>query len=204
MNETLLALGLVGVLIPSVILHEVAHAWTADRFGDPTARHAGRVTLNPLRHIDPFGTIALPVVLALVAPFIIGFAKPVPVQPGNLRNPRPHMLIVALAGPATNFGLAAIAVVVFRAIRPDDHSVLWYALALMMVVNIVLGLFNLLPIPPLDGSAIIDFVLPVKWLGGWYRIRPYTLVVFLGVAIFGRSYLEPILGWAVDVWEAQQ
>ncbi len=204
MSETLLRLTLVAVLIPSVVLHEIAHGWVADRFGDPTARNAGRISLNPIRHVDPFGTLVLPIMLAMTAPFVVGYAKPVPVQPANLRNPRLHMLLVAFAGPASNFAIALAAIAAFRVIRPEDQSTLWFVLALTSVVNVVLGIFNLLPIPPLDGSAIIEFVLPTRWLPGWFRVRRYSFVLLLGFFLFFRSSLDPIFEWAVDLWRAQQ
>jgi len=203
-SETALALSLVAVLIPSVILHEVAHGWVADQLGDDTARRAGRISLNPLRHIDPFGTVLLPLVLALVAPFVIGYAKPVPVATARLNRPRRDPLLVALAGPATNLSLAALAIVVFRVVRPESETVLWWVLAIVTVVNVVLGLFNLLPIPPLDGSALIEFALPDRWRPIWYRLRLYTLPVFLVVLLLFRDFLDPIFQWAVDLWRAQQ
>lgn len=204
MSETALAVSLVAVLIPSVILHEVAHGWVADMLGDDTARRAGRISLNPMRHIDPFGTVLLPLFLALVAPFVIGYAKPVPVAMTRLNRPRRDPLLVALAGPATNLSLAGLAIVVFRVARPEAETVLWWVLAIVTVVNVVLGLFNLLPIPPLDGSALIEFTLPVRWRPVWYRVRMYTLPVFLVVLILFRDLLDPIFNWAVDLWRAQQ
>ncbi len=204
MSETALAVSLVAVLIPSVILHEVAHGWVADMLGDDTARRAGRISLNPMRHIDPFGTVLLPLFLALVAPFVIGYAKPVPVVMTRLNRPRRDPLLVALAGPATNLSLAGLAIVVFRVARPEAETVLWWVLAIVTVVNVVLGLFNLLPIPPLDGSALIEFTLPVRWRPVWYRVRMYTLPVFLVVLILFRDLLDPIFKWAVDLWRAQQ
>ena len=204
MSETWLRLSLVAVLIPSVVLHEIAHGWVADHFGDPTARNAGRISLNPIRHVDPFGTLVLPIMLAIAAPFVVGYAKPVPIQPAKLRNPRFHMLLVALAGPASNFAIALSAVAVFRVVRPEDQSTLWFVLALISIVNVVLGLFNLLPIPPLDGSAIIDFMLPTRWLRSWFQIRRYSFVLLLGFFLFFRSSLNPMFEWAVDLWEAQQ
>ena len=204
MSETALAVSLVAVLIPSVILHEVAHGWVADMLGDDTARRAGRISLNPMRHIDPFGTVLLPLFLALVAPFVIGYAKPVPVVMTRLNRPRRDPLLVALAGPATNLSLAGLAIVVFRVARPEAEIVLWWVLAIVTVVNVVLGLFNLLPIPPLDGSALIEFTLPVRWRPVWYRVRMYTLPVFLVVLILFRDLLDPIFKWAVDLWRAQQ
>jgi Zn-dependent protease len=203
-SETALAVSLVAVLIPSVILHEVAHGWVADMLGDDTARRAGRISLNPMRHIDPFGTVLLPLFLALVAPFVIGYAKPVPVVMTRLNRPRRDPLLVALAGPATNLSLAGLAIVVFRVARPEAETVLWWVLAIVTVVNVVLGLFNLLPIPPLDGSALIEFTLPVRWRPVWYRVRMYTLPVFLVVLILFRDLLDPIFKWAVDLWRAQQ
>lgn len=204
MTETLLALGLVAVLIPSLVIHEFAHAWTADMLGDPTPRNAGRISFNPVRHVDPFGTLVLPIVMALVAPFVIGYARPVMIMPGNLRNPRLHSVVVALAGPASNFALAGLGIIAFRLLRPADDTFFWFAFALVIVVNVVLGIFNMLPIPPLDGSALIDAMLPNRYLGVWYRIRPFTIVLVFAMVIFFRGSLEPILLWAVDLWEAQQ
>ncbi len=204
MSDAYFTAGLIAVMMPSLVLHEIAHAWTADLFGDPTARRAGRITLNPLRHIHPFGTVVLPIVLALVAPFVIGFAKPVPVVLSNLRNPRLHSLIVALAGPISNFSLAGAALIVFQVFRPDRYSFVWHMLALVTVVNVVLALFNLLPIPPLDGSAIIDFLVPSRFRRTWFGIRNYGFFVLLVVMFWFRSSLDPLVQWAVDVWQAQQ
>lgn len=204
MTDVYLALALVGVMMPSLIIHEIAHAWTADYFGDPTARRAGRITLNPLKHMDPIGTVVLPVALALVAPFVIGFAKPVPVVPTNLRRPRLHSLLVALAGPGSNFALAAAAMLVFQIVRPEREAILWYVLALTAVVNVVLGLFNMLPIPPLDGSAIIEFAIPMRWRPAWYRVRMFGFFILLGVFLMFRSALDPIFEWAIRLWQVQQ
>ena len=204
MSDTALALALVAVLIPSVVLHEVAHGLAADRLGDDTARRAGRLSLNPIRHVDPFGTVMLPVAMALVAPFVIGYAKPVPVIPSRLGSPRRDSLLVALAGPGMNFVLGAAAIVVFRIARPEESTIPWFVLALIAVVNIALGLFNLLPIPPLDGSAIIEFVIPDRYRPVWYRIRLYTLPVLLVVLLLFRDLLDPIFDWAIDLWRAQQ
>ena len=204
MTGTQIAFLLVGVLIPSVILHEVAHGWVADRLGDDTARVAGRLSLNPLRHIDPFGTILLPVMMALFSPIVLGYAKPVPVVISRLRKPRRGALLVSLAGPATNGALAIIAIVAFRAFRPAEESVLWYVLALFSVVNVVLGLFNLLPFPPLDGAAIIEFVLPDRARRHWYRLRPYAPHSSSGGPAEISGPLGSIFEWAVDLWRAQQ
>lgn len=204
MSDTAIALSLVAVLIPSVILHEIAHGWVADMLGDDTARKAGRISLNPVRHVDPFGTVMLPVVLALVAPFVIGYAKPVPVAIDQLNRPRRDALLVALAGPASNFVLGGLGIFVFRLTRPDQGSVVWFVLAIVAVVNIALGLFNLLPIPPLDGSALIEFALPSRWRPVWYRLRLYTLPVLLVVLLLFRNALDPIFGWAIELWRAQQ
>ena len=135
MSDTALALSLVAVLIPSVILHEIAHGWVADLLGDDTARRAGRISLNPVRHVDPFGTLMLPLMLALVAPFVIGYAKPVPVAMNRLNRPRRDALLVALAGPATNFAIGGLAIIVFRLTRPEQGSKVWLVMAIVAVVN---------------------------------------------------------------------
>jgi Zn-dependent protease len=176
-------------LIVAIILHEISHGVVAYGFGDETAKRAGRLTLNPIPHVDPFGSIVLPVFGALTHLPVIGWAKPVPVNPAQLRNRRRDMLIVSLAGPTTNFILAAIAAVVARW---QFHSVQgvfsnWGQLPLRVLiplvfaeVNLFLGIFNFLPIPPLDGASLVERVLPESWLPHWYRFRPYgILVLFL-------------------------
>jgi len=183
-----------GCLVVAVILHEISHGVVALWFGDDTAKRAGRLTLNPVPHIDPFGSIILPAMGALTGLPIIGFAKPVPVNPARLRNPRRDMLFVSLAGPATNFLLMGIAAVVVRQMLRDggflgaDISSEGADLAVQIlfafaVVNLFLGLFNLLPIPPLDGSALIERVLPREWLPGWQRFRPYGFLVLMLLVI---------------------
>jgi Zn-dependent protease len=174
-------------LVVAIILHEISHGVVAYAFGDNTAKEAGRLTLNPIPHIDPFGSIFLPVLGALTHAPVIGWAKPVPVNPARLHNQRRDMLIVSLAGPTTNFALAFVAAVVARTqfhvsgsffIRDLPAPVL--VPLLFAEVNLFLGVFNFLPIPPLDGAALIERVLPREWLPGWYKFRPFgILVLFL-------------------------
>lgn len=187
-------------LVAAVILHEISHGVVALWFGDDTAKRAGRLTLNPVPHVDPFGSLILPAMGALTGLPVIGWAKPVPVNPSHLRDPRRHMLLVSLAGPATNFALMAIAAVVARALfssvvgpfRQFDDLPLGIRFALIFaVVNLFLGLFNLLPIPPLDGSALIERVLPATALGTWHRFRPYGILV-LFVLIFSTNVVSRI------------
>jgi Zn-dependent protease len=182
-------------LVVAVILHEVAHGVVALWFGDDTARRAGRLTLNPVPHIDPFGSILLPALGAIAQIPVLAFAKPVPVDPSRLRNPRRDMLTVSLAGPAMNLLLMLAAAVVARALASDVGPVvrildlpLAVQIALVFaVVNLFLGLFNLLPIPPLDGSALLERVLPRAWLPAWHRFRPYGIVV-LFLAVFSLGF----------------
>ncbi len=167
-------------LMTSVILHEISHGIVALWFGDDTAKRAGRLTLNPIPHIDPFGSIVLPALGALSGLPIFGYAKPVPVSPNRLRNPRRDMLAVSLAGPASNFTLLVIFAVLTRALYHSHASLTWVDLAFSFaVVNLLLGLFNLLPIPPLDGSAIFERMMPRQWLPTWYKFRPYGLLVLM-------------------------
>jgi Zn-dependent protease len=176
-------------LVVAIILHEISHGAIAFLLGDDTAKRAGRLTLNPIPHIDPFGSIVLPVFGALAGVPVIGWAKPVPVNPARLRGGRRDMLLVSLGGPTTNFALAAIAAVVAHTqFHRDGADVVFFAdLPLRVLipflfaeVNLFLGVFNFLPIPPLDGAALIERVLPRDWLPGWSRFRPYgILVLFL-------------------------
>jgi Zn-dependent protease len=194
-----------GGLIIAIILHEVSHGVVANFLGDPTAKEAGRLTLNPLPHIDPFGSIVIPLLGALTQLPVIGWAKPVPVNPARLHNRRRDMLIVSLAGPVTNFSLAIVAALFARSqfhangasfiVIVDLPKPVLVPL-LFAEVNLFLGVFNFLPIPPLDGAALIERVLPHAWLPNWYRFRPYGILVLFLLAlrtnILGRLF-QPFL-----------
>lgn len=190
-----------GCLFFAIILHEISHGVVALWFGDDTAKRAGRITLNPIPHIDPFGSIVLPAILTISGFGAFGWAKPVPVDPTKLRNPRREMLFVGLAGPLSNFALMVLSAVAARAAygaytgsasRIADLPLVIQVLLFFALANLVLGLFNLLPIPPLDGSSLIERILPDRWLPAWYRIRPYGIVVLLLVGlstnVFGRLF----------------
>jgi Zn-dependent protease len=190
-----------GCLIVAVILHEVSHGLVASWFGDDTARRAGRLTLNPIPHIDPMGSIILPAIGAILHVPVIAWAKPVPVNPNRMHNPRRDMLAVGLAGPTTNLLLMAVAAIAARALyHPafgvntiDDLPLGVEILFLFALVNLFLAVFNLLPIPPLDGSALIERVLPEQWLPGWYRFRPYGMLLLL-LLVFYTGFLSDIIG----------
>jgi Zn-dependent protease len=184
-----------GCLVVAVILHEISHGVVALWFGDDTAKKAGRLTLNPVPHIDPFGSIVLPAMGALTGIPVIAWAKPVPVNPNQLRNPRRDMLFVGLVGPFSNFVLMFAAAFAARALFPDpvsrfgiiftaDQPLGFRLLLSFATVNLFLGVFNFLPIPPLDGSSLLERVLPEKWLPGWYRFRPYGILVLFALVFF--------------------
>ncbi|MGH9119841.1 MAG: site-2 protease family protein [Acidimicrobiales bacterium] len=170
---------LMAAVIPSIILHEVSHGVVANAFGDDTAKRAGRITLNPIKHVDPFGTLILPALLAFSGLPAFGWAKPVPVNPRRLRRPRQQTLYVSLAGPLTNFVLAGLLAVVYRGWGANTDG--WFGDVVFVagLLNIVLGLFNLLPIPPLDGSAIIERFLPERWWPSYLRLRRYSFVLLV-------------------------
>ena len=185
-------------LIAAIILHEISHGLVAFVLGDDTAKQAGRLTLNPVPHIDPFGSIFLPVLGALTHLPVVGWAKPVPVNPARLRNGRRDLLLVSLAGPGSNFALAAVAAFVARSQFHSDGATFIVVTGLPMrvlvpllfaEVNLFLGLFNFLPIPPLDGAALVERVLPRDWLEGWYRFRPYGIVV-LFLLVFSTDVMS--------------
>lgn len=191
-------------LIPSVILHEVSHGVAALAFGDDTAKRAGRLTLNPIAHVDPFGTLILPAMLALLTQGAVsfGYAKPVPVNVRRLRHPRNHGLLVSVAGPVVNIVLALAAALVLGAMgvqpfdRPDNFEHFVYLLG---VVNVVLAVFNLLPIPPLDGSAFVERVLPARSWEGYLRFRQYSMGLLL-IVVFVLP-LEKLFDPAIELWE---
>jgi Zn-dependent protease len=212
-------------LLFAMVLHEYAHGWVANRYGDPTARLAGRLTLNPLAHIDPFGTVILPLLcLLLPGGFFIGWAKPVPINAARLRNPRRDMALVAAAGPAMNLLLAVASALLFRMLLSADPSVASYlgpqreeapphtlsslillplaAMSLYSVlINVLLMIFNLLPIPPLDGGRILSCVLPSKSAFALARLEPYGMMIILGLIVFDPQLhlLHTVTGTLVDM-----
>jgi Zn-dependent protease len=180
-------------LLFAITFHEAAHAFAAHRLGDDTAFELGRVSFNPLKHIDPFGTIILPAMLLLShSPFLFGYAKPVPVKFENLRNPRLDMVWVALAGPVTNIVLALAAALAFHALplAPAD-SAQWIAdnLKNALVINVVLAVFNMLPIPPLDGGRVAVGLLPRFLAYPLSRLEPFGMLILIGFLI-----LLPLVG----------
>lgn len=188
-------------MILAIVFHEVAHGWMARALGDPTAAEAKRLSLNPLRHVDPFGTIILPGLLKLTGAPVFGWAKPVPVDFRRLRNPRWGMVAVAAAGPGINFILAAVAAVgLGLLVRATDYSaepglaLLFLAdnLRNFLIVNLFLGTFNLLPIPPFDGSRIVMGLLPAPLARVYGKIEPYGLIVVFAILVI-LPYLAPEL-----------
>ena len=187
MTETiLLAAILIPCLIIAIVFHEVAHGWTALALGDPTAKEKRRLSLNPIRHVDPIGTLLVPGALALFGGPIFGWAKPVPVRGDRLRDPRFGMVAVAAAGPATNLVLAFIGALVFGAVSgtiiasggtPPDW--LLSAGGMFILINVFLALFNLLPIPPFDGSHIVGGLLPPKWAANWQKLQSMGMLFFI-------------------------
>ncbi|MBI3232130.1 MAG: site-2 protease family protein [Candidatus Doudnabacteria bacterium] len=185
------------ILIFSAIVHEVAHGLMAEKLGDSTARDQGRITLNPIPHIDPFGSIALPLLLLAVgSPIVFGAAKPVPVNFNNLRNPKSGMALVALAGPLSNFLLAILFVIPIR--LGLTNSVSLPILLKGILINIILGTFNLIPIPPLDGSKILAALAPNEWMHKILSLERYgylLVLIFLMFGILDRILLPVIMGF---------
>ena len=197
--------------MPSIILHEVSHGWAALSFGDDTAKRAGRLTLNPIAHIDPFGTILLPLLMSAIGFGVFGYAKPVPVNPRRMRDPRNQSLYTSLAGPAMNLAIALLAAVVLRVLRPDGFSFrsldgfLEEPLYLQIVVyvglvNVLLAVFNLIPLPPLDGSAVIERFLPHRYWRPYLQLRRYSMFVLIGVLVLAPRAFSGVLSWAIRQW----
>jgi Zn-dependent protease len=198
------------VLIPSIILHEISHGVVALAFGDDTAKRAGRLTLNPAKHVDPVGTILVPAVLSLSGLGAYGWAKPVPVNTNRLRSPRNHTVIVSLVGPLTNFALAALLGLIFALTTPEllrqelhliyasggeafPPGLLSQILFIGGFANIVLGVFNLIPCPPLDGAAVLERFIPAHALPEYYRLQPLLMFLpFLLILIFHNAFSDLI------------
>lgn len=183
------------VLIMSVVIHEVSHGFMAEYFGDKTARYAGRLTLNPIKHLDFFGSIFLPAILILThAPFLFGWAKPVPYNENNLSNKKWGTIAVASAGVLANFFIAILFSLIIRFSFNLELSANFYTITSIIVfVNLALGIFNLIPIPPLDGSKILFSILPYSFSSMISFMEQYALVLLLIFIIFFSDYLQPIL-----------
>ena len=184
-------------LLFAITVHEVAHGWMAKQFGDPRAQRLGRLTLNPLKHIDPLGTVVVPIILLLLGGFIFGWAKPVPVSWGNLRHPKRDMAIVAAAGPGANLVMALFWAVVAR-IGVEFGTSSWVGLPMQYMgqfgieINAVLMILNLLPIPPLDGGRVAVGLLPGPWAWQLSRIEPFGFFILL--ALLATHVLGAIIG----------
>jgi len=199
------------VILFALSVHESAHAWMANRCGDPTAKNLGRITLNPIPHIDLFGTIIFPVMLAIIGAPVFGWAKPVPVQIYNMRNPRRGNLYVSAAGPVSNFLLAIICIILFKILKGagvfqlspfiDQLHPVALTLFYAIIINICLAIFNLIPIPPLDGSGIVESTLKGRALYYFDRIRPYGFLILLMIIYFNilDRIAAPILSGVIRI-----
>ena len=186
-----ISLWIVPILV-AIVFHEVAHGAVAYRLGDPTAAQAGRLTLNPIAHVDPLGSVIVPLVLLISnAPMLFGWAKPVPVNYALLRNPKRDMVLVAAAGPATNLLLAVVSALALHGLKalwtPETSDTLTQSVFLPLatmaqygvLMNVFLCAFNLLPIPPLDGGRVLTGLLPLPWAQQFARLEPYGMLVIL-------------------------
>jgi Zn-dependent protease len=202
------------VIIPSLILHEIAHGWVANLCGDDTAKRAGRLSLNPIRHIDPVGTLILPAIMMVSTGFLFGWAKPVPVDNRRLRSPRNQGVLVALAGPFANLLLVGVAALVFRTVYAHTLYTLGTTPSVLLRVfyyaglgNLILAFYNLVPLPPLDGSVLIERLLPARWWPGYLRVRqhmlPALIVLFLlliWINVGGESLATHLFNGIQTLW----
>lgn len=189
------------ILIFSAVLHEIMHGVVADKLGDPTARIMGRLTLNPIPHLDPLMSIALPALLVFTgSPVIFGAAKPVPIQPHHFRDPKKDMALTALAGPLTNLFIALVAGIIFRILFPGElvltylyggalaqlssNFFLGFILGLTIYLNLMLAIINLIPIPPLDGSKVLAAVLPDEIAATYLSIQQYGIFILFALLLF--------------------
>ncbi len=179
----------------SIVIHEVMHGFAAEYFGDDTAREEGRLTLNPLKHLDLFGSIILPAFLILTkAGFLFGWAKPVPYNPNNLRDLKWGTFWVAISGVLANFFIALVFGLIIRFSLPYNFSIAFYnILSLIVMVNLSLAIFNLVPIPPLDGSKILFSLLPRSFYPYLILLEQYSLIVLLVFVVFLSNYLYPVM-----------
>jgi Zn-dependent protease len=211
------------VLIPSIILHEISHGVVALAFGDDTAKRMGRLNLNPLRHIDPVGTLLVPAILSLSGLGAFGWAKPVPVSTNRLRSPRNHTVLVSLVGPLTNIALAALFGLAFVLTTPLDvrqtvaqvgglgqystgqfipPTLLGQILLIGGIANIVLAIFNLIPCPPLDGASVLERFIPVRLLPEYYRLQPVLMFLPFILILLFRNEWSQLIGHLINWWSS--
>ncbi|MBI3305522.1 site-2 protease family protein [Candidatus Nomurabacteria bacterium] len=192
----------IAVLVMSIVIHEVAHGFMAEYFGDNTARNEGRLTLNPIKHLDFFGSVLLPVLLVLShSPFLFGWAKPVPYNPDNLSNRKWGSLAVASAGVLSNFAIAIIFGLIIR--FTSDASLpagFYFITSIIVVVNLALATFNLVPIPPLDGSKILFSFLPESAFNFIINYERYSLILLLVFIVLFSKYLIPVLAFLFSLF----
>lgn len=197
-----LAVWVVPVLF-AITVHEVAHGWVANHYGDPTARMMGRLTLNPVKHIDPVGTVLVPGMMLLLGGIVFGWAKPVPVNQDNLRDPRKHMMVVAAAGPGANLVMAVLwALVIWLGVAVSGfNDSIGFGIQYMgfagVTINVVLMVLNMVPVPPLDGSRVVSGLLPPKVAWQYNQIEPYGLIIVLVLLVTGVLFgvLMPIVNF---------
>lgn len=200
-SYTLIRIGInaaiIGIVFYSIIIHEVSHAWAAYALGDDSAKRAGRLSFNPLKHVDPFGTVILPLILYFTAGFIYGYAKPVPFNPYNFRSFKRDSGLTALAGPLSNILIAIVMAIIFHFVPPIVQSILYY----VVFLNLLLAFFNLIPVPPLDGSKVLGMVLTdeayFKWTAQERKgmIWLFAIIIIsnlLGLNLIGKIVLPPV------------
>jgi Zn-dependent protease len=196
-------------ILIAITFHEVSHGYVAYKLGDPTAKFVGRLTLNPLAHIDPFGTVILPLMLIVLThgQFVFGYAKPVPINPMNFKNPRKDMAISAAAGPVTNIVLAVLSVLVLKGVLTPLANVspdlvgerilrpLMMIFSSSVFINVVLAVFNMIPIPPLDGGRVLVGLLPSKQARSYSRIEPFGFIIVIILIYTGMAnyFILPLI-----------
>ncbi|MFH1846830.1 MAG: site-2 protease family protein [Candidatus Omnitrophota bacterium] len=185
------------VFVIVIVTHELAHGYTAYLLGDRTAKDAGRLTINPIAHADVMGTFILPLVLLFVrSPIVFGWARPVPVNPANFKSPRKGMLLTSLAGPGANFTLAFLFAIIFKTGVFPPHSIIWTFLLSGILISLILGVFNLIPVPPLDGANVLMALLPPSKVRYFLYLEKYGFIILITLLYFGffDRIILPLVG----------